>query len=153
VHRKRYQEQRNFAGWRSFLVAASLLAFPWENSSCATPSNAPAELSPIVIGVSNVQTGPASLLGQTLLQGSMAYFNLVNQKGGIRGRKVSIILKDDKYEPDLAVQNTNELIERNKVFFLFDYVGIPTLTRVLPLLRYYEKEGIVNVAPFTGADP
>ena len=101
MHRKRYQEQRNFAGWRSFLVAASLLAFPWENSSCATPSNAPAELSPIVIGVSNVQTGPASILGQTLLQGSTAYFNLVNQKGGIRGRKVSIILKDDKYEPDL----------------------------------------------------
>ena len=31
----------------------------------------------------------------------MAYFNLVNQKGGIRGRKVSIIRKDDKYEPDL----------------------------------------------------
>jgi branched-chain amino acid transport system substrate-binding protein len=153
VHRKRYQEQRNFAGWRSLLVAASLLAFPWENSCCATPSSAPAELSPIVIGVSNVQTGPASILGQTLLQGSTAYFNLVNQKGGIRGRKVSIILKDDKYEPDLAVQNTNELIERNKVFFLFDYVGTPTLTRVLPLLKYYEKEGIVNVAPFTGADP
>jgi branched-chain amino acid transport system substrate-binding protein len=134
-------------------VAASLLAFPWENFCCAAPSSAPAELSPILIGVSNVQTGPASILGQTLLLGSTAYFNLVNQNGGIRGRKISIILKDDKYEPDPAVQNTNELIERDKVFFLFDYVGTPTLTRVLPLLKYYEKEGIVNVAPFTGADP
>lgn len=106
-----------------------------------------------MIGVSNVQTGPASILGQNLLLGSTAYFNLVNQNGGIGGRKISIILKDDKYEPDPAVQNTNELIERDKVFFLFDYVGTPTLTRVLPLLKYYEKEGIVNVAPFTGADP
>lgn len=93
------------------------------------------------------------MLGQTLLLGSKAYFDLVNQHGGIRGRKITIILKDDKYEPDPALQNTNELIEQDKVFFLFDYVGTPTLTRVLPLLKYYEKEGIVNVAPFTGADP
>lgn len=110
-------------------------------------------MPPIVIGVSNVQSGPSSMLGQTLLLGSKAYFDLVNQHGGIRGRKIAIILKDDKYEPDPAVQNTNELIEQDKVFFLFDYVGTPTLTRVLPLLKYYEKEGIVNVAPFTGADP
>jgi branched-chain amino acid transport system substrate-binding protein len=106
-----------------------------------------------VIGVSNVQSGPSSLLGQSLLHGSTAYFNLVNQHGGIRGRKISILLRDDKYEPDPALQNTYELIEQDKVFFLFDYVGTPTLTRVLPLLKYYEKESIVNVAPLTGADP
>ena len=110
-------------------------------------------LPPIVIGVSNVQSGPSALLGQTLLLGSTAYFDLVNQRGGIHGRKITIILKDDKYEPDPAVQNTNELIERDKVFFLFDYVGTPTLTRVLPLLKYYEAQRIVNVAPLTGADP
>ncbi len=100
-----------------------------------------------------MQSGPSGILGQTLLFGSTAYFNLVNEHGGIRGRKISIILKDDKYEPDPAVQNTNELIERDKVLFLFDYIGTPTLTRVLPLLKYYEKEEVVNVAPFTGADP
>jgi branched-chain amino acid transport system substrate-binding protein len=113
----------------------------------------PVELPPIVIGVSNVQSGPSEFLGQKLLQGSMAYFNLVNASGGVHGRKISIILKDDRYEPNPAVENTNELIEKDKVFFLFDYVGTPTLTRVLPLLKYYEKENIVNVAPFTGADP
>ena len=123
------------------------------SSAPAARSSPAAELSPIVIGVSNVQSGPSSMLGQALLLGSKAYFDLVNQHGGIRGRKITIVLKDDKYEPDPAVQNTNELIEQDKVFFLFDYVGTPTLTRVLPLLKYYEKEGIVNVAPFTGADP
>lgn len=116
-------------------------------------SNVSVDLPPIVIGVSNVQSGPSEFLGQKLLQGSMAYFNMVNKSGGVHGRKISIILKDDKYEPDPAVQNTNELIDKDDVFFLFDYVGTPTLTRVLPLLRYYEKEEIVNVAPFTGADP
>ncbi len=108
---------------------------------------------PIIVGVSNVQSGPSKSLGQNLLRGSVAYFELSNERGGIYGRKISVLLKDDKYEPDPAVQNTNELIEKEKSFFLFDYVGTPTLTRILPLLKYYEKERIVNVAPFTGADP
>ena len=109
--------------------------------------------SQILIGVSNVQSGPSKSLGQNLLFGSSAYFAMVNERGGIHGRKIAILLKDDKYEPDPAVQNTNDLIEKDKVFFLFDYVGTETLTRVLPLLKYYEKEKIVNVAPFTGAEP
>jgi branched-chain amino acid transport system substrate-binding protein len=109
--------------------------------------------SPIVIGVSNVQSGPSSALGQKLLAGSRAYFDIVNGTGGIHGRQIEIVLKDDRYEPDPAVQNTNDLITKDNVFFLFDYVGTPTLTRVLPLLKYYEGQEIVNVAPFTGADP
>ncbi len=108
----------------------------------------------IVVGVSNVQSGPSGDLGHELVLGSQTYFDLINGRdGGINGRRISILLKDDKYEPDPAVKNTNELIERDKVFFLFDYVGTPTLTRTLPLLRYYQGENIVNVAPLTGADP
>jgi branched-chain amino acid transport system substrate-binding protein len=110
-------------------------------------------LPPILIGVSNVQSGPSRSLGQQLLQGSMSYFTIINDHGGIHGRKIALVLKDDKYEPDPAIQNTAELITKDKVFFLFDYVGTPTLTRVLPLLRYYEEQKVVNVAPFTGADP
>jgi len=112
-----------------------------------------AKLPPILIGVSNVQSGPSRSLGQQLVQGSMSYFTMINDQGGIHGRKITVILKDDKYEPDPAIQNTHELITKDKVFFLFDYVGTPTLTRVLPLLRYYEDQRVVNVAPFTGADP
>ena len=63
-----------------------------------------ADLPPIVIGVSNVQTGPSSPLGKKLQQGSLAYFDLVNESGGIHGRRISLLLKDDKYQPDPAVQ-------------------------------------------------
>jgi len=66
---------------------------------------------------------------------------------------IRTVVEDDRYEPDPAVRNTNDLITRQHVFFLFDYVGTPTLTHVLPLLKYYERERIVNVAPLTGADP
>ena len=108
----------------------------------------------IVVGVSNVQSGPSSDLGHELVLGSQTYFDLINSRdGGIHGRRISILLKDDKYEPDPAVKNTNEFIERDEVFFLFDYVGTPTLTRTLPLLRYYQSDNIVNVAPLTGAEP
>jgi branched-chain amino acid transport system substrate-binding protein len=116
--------------------------------------NEPGSLPPIVIGVSNVQSGPSSELGHELVLGSQTYFDLVNNRdGGIHGRRISILLKDDKYEPDPAVTNTNELVQNDKVFFLFDYIGTPTLTRTLPLLRYYQGDNIVNVAPLTGADP
>jgi branched-chain amino acid transport system substrate-binding protein len=110
-------------------------------------------LPPILIGVSNVQSGPAQSLGRELMQGSMSYFGMINEHGGVYGRKISVILKDDRYEPEPAVENTNELISKDEVLFLFDYVGTPTLTRVLPLLRYYEDRNVVDVAPFTGADP
>ena len=114
----------------------------------------PANMPAIVVGVSNVQSGPSSDLGHELVLGSQTYFDLINSRdGGINGRRISILLKDDKYEPDPAVKNTNEFIERDEVFFLFDYIGTPTLTRTLPLLRYYQSDNIVNVAPLTGADP
>jgi branched-chain amino acid transport system substrate-binding protein len=113
----------------------------------------PANSLPIVIGVSNVQSGPSNELGHKLVLGSQSYFHLVNSGGGIHGRSITILLKDDGYEPDPAVKNTYELIQDDKVFFLFDYVGTATLTRTLPLLRYYKTDNIVNVAPLTGADP
>jgi branched-chain amino acid transport system substrate-binding protein len=131
-------------------VWALSMAMDAAGSAIVPPTNA----APIVVGVSNVQSGPSSALGRELVLGSRSYFDLINNRdGGIHGRRISILLKDDKYEPDPAVKNTNELIEHDKVFFLFDYVGTPTLTRTLPLLRYYQSDNIVNVAPLTGADP
>ena len=140
---------------RGFFVAALLAATATlcsmgEGQAVATGA---ADLPAIVIGVSNVQSGPSAALGKSLLAGSQAYFDKVNQQGGVLGRRITLLVKDDGYEPGPAVENTDELIRRDKVFFLFDYVGTPTLTRVLPLLQYYASEHIVNVAPFTGADP
>lgn len=132
------------------ILSSALLAAP---VSSPVPEDHNAGSSEIVIGVSDAQSGPSGSLGQGFLRGSAVYFDMVKKKGGIYGRKIRILLKDDKYEPDPVVRNTNELIAKAKVFFLFGYVGTPTLTRVLPLLQYYEKENIVNVAPLTGADP
>src|SRR2546426_1432947 len=132
----------------SLFAVAIVCCTRLSSQTLAPASGDRASAAPIIVGVSNVQSGPSRSLGQNLLRGSAAYFELSNKQGGIYGRTISIVLKDDKYEPDPAVQNTSELIEKDKAFFLFDYVGTPTLTRVLPLLKYYEKEKIINVAPF-----
>lgn len=137
----------------AFLLAISLPAgrgFASGPAPGPTPAGGPA---PIVIGVSNAQSGPSRFLGQKLLRGARAYFDKVNATGGVHGRRISLVVKDDRYEPDPAVRNTHELIEHDEVLFLFGYVGTPTLVRVLPLLRYYEKKKIVVVGPFTGAEP
>ena len=135
-------------GWLA-AVAVSCVSALWAATDTGGKGAAQTgNLPPIVIGVSNVQSGPSSELGHELVLGSQSYFNLVNNSdGGIYGRRISILLKDDKYEPDPAVTNTNELVQYDKVFFLSDYIGTPTLTRTLPLLRYYQSDNIVNVAP------
>jgi ABC-type branched-subunit amino acid transport system substrate-binding protein len=78
----------------------------------------------MVIGVSNVQSGPSGALGQNLLAGSLAYFRFIKEHGGIHGREIRVVLHDDKYEPDSAVLNTRQLIEQDHVFF-FRLCGHP----------------------------
>ncbi len=103
----------------------------------------------IVIGMSNAQTGPASALGKKLKEGAAAYFSRVNDSGGIHGRKIKLVSYDDGYEPERAVAMTNKLINEDKVFTLFGYVGTPTSSAVLPLVS---KSGVPYIAPFTGAE-
>lgn len=133
-------------------MALGLMLFCHSASAETADLPAPSQ-SPIKIGVSCVLTGPSSALGSNLCAGARAWFDRVNAEGGIHGHAIQLIVKDDQYEPDPAVLNTQDLIEKEHVLFLFNYVGTPTLTRVLPLLSYYRDENVVNVAPFTGAAP
>ena len=107
----------------------------------------------IVVGMSAALTGPSSALGIELYRGSMAYLEHVNRTGGINGRKILIKAYDDSYDPVPAVENTITLIERDKVFLLFGYVGTPTVTRILPLLKRYSDRHVYLFFPYTGAQP
>jgi ABC-type branched-subunit amino acid transport system substrate-binding protein len=76
----------------------------------------------IVIGQSAAFSGPASQLGQDINLGARTYFQMINDRGGIHGRKIELLTRDDGYEPDRAAQNTREFVEKDKVFALFGYV-------------------------------
>ncbi len=107
----------------------------------------------IVLGVSAAFSGPSRGLGTELYRGAMSYFTHVNESGGVNGRRITLKLKDDGYQPGPCVQNTIELINDPSVFLLFGYVGTPTVTRILPILKKFRDEEVFLFFPFTGAEP
>lgn len=103
----------------------------------------------IKLGMSNALSGASAALGTGMKSGATAFFTKFNAGGGVEGRKINLVSYDDTYEPAKAVENTKKLIETDKVFALFGYVGTPTSTAVLPLAG---KNKVPYFAPFSGAE-
>ena len=103
----------------------------------------------ITLGMSNALTGPAAQLGIKLKWGSQVYFDKLSQSGGILGRQIKLISLDDGYEPVNTVTSNKTLIDKDKVFALFGYVGTPTFFAILPLIK---RSNIPYLMPFTGAE-
>lgn len=118
-----------------------------------TNQSLPTNKAPIVLGTSAAFKGTSRALGIELYRGAMAYFEQVNRQGGINGRPIVIRTYDDGYDPIPTIDNTIKLIEEDDVLLLFNYVGTPTVTRMLPLLNHYRDRQIQLFFPFTGAQP
>ena len=103
----------------------------------------------IVVGQSCALTGNAQALGAGMRAGIEAYFAKVNATGGVQGRQIRLVTKDDGYEPAQAITNVRELIEADKVFALIGEVGTPTSKAVVPVA---EEAGVPFFGPFTGAE-
>ena len=126
-------------------LSAATVVGPWFRGSVQEEE--------IVLGVSAAFSGPSRALGTELYRGSMAYFNQVNENGGVNGRRIVMKLYDDGYQPDPCVANTIRLIQDETVFLLFNYVGTPTVTRALPVLKKFRDSQVYLFFPFTGAEP
>lgn len=140
----------------SWLGASRALGQPADDFSAASAvkdAHQGISDSEITLGTSAAFSGPSRGLGIELYRGAQAYFTQVNQQGGVRGRKVALKLYDDGYQPVPSVQNTMRLLLEDHVFALFGYVGTPTVTRVLPILKKFQEENIYMFFPFTGAQP
>jgi ABC-type branched-subunit amino acid transport system substrate-binding protein len=110
-------------------------------------------LNDVRIGMSAAFRGTAAGLGAEFYRGAQAYYNDVNGKGGVHGRAITVVALDDGYEPIPCVKNTIRLLEKEPVFLLSNYVGTPTLTRALPVIKRYAHTDVVLVGNFTGAQP
>src|SRR5258708_32287388 len=102
----------------------------------------------ILLGQSVALTGAAAQLGIQMRNGMKAYFDHVNEHGGVHGRKIELITLDDGYEPARTVPNTKKLIEENKVFALIGYVGTPTSVPAIPV---FTAAKVPLFGPFTRA--
>jgi branched-chain amino acid transport system substrate-binding protein len=104
---------------------------------------------PIILGQSCALSGPAENLGLEMRAGLLAAFSKINDEGGVNGRDIVLISRDDGYEPDRAIRNTRNLIQEENVFMLIGEVGTPTSEAVVPLIEEWK---IPFFAPFTGAE-
>jgi branched-chain amino acid transport system substrate-binding protein len=106
--------------WLAFaLLAAAALALPAGGSSGGTPGVTSKE---VLIGGTVPLSGPASKFG-TVGPGANAYFKYVNARGGVYGRKIRYLYRDDGYDPSRTVDQTRELVQQDKVFAIFNSVG------------------------------
>jgi branched-chain amino acid transport system substrate-binding protein len=102
----------------------------------------------ILIGQFAAISGPAALLGQRMQLGMQAYFTAVNAQGGVNGRSIKLVTRDDGYEPEKAAAAVKALIREDKVFALAGSVGTPTGIAALPIVS---AEQVPLVGMFTGA--
>ncbi|GAB3500672.1 ABC transporter substrate-binding protein [Curvibacter fontanus] len=102
----------------------------------------------IMVGQFAAMSGPAAQLGQRLKVGIQAYFKAVNEQGGVNGRTLRLLTRDDGYEPDKAVVAVKGLIEQDQVFALVGSVGTPTGLAALPV---FTAAKVPIVGMFTGA--
>jgi ABC-type branched-subunit amino acid transport system substrate-binding protein len=125
------------------LVGSLVLALPSFAAENGVSSDA------IVLGQSVALTGPAAALGIEMRLGAKTYFDYINAQGGVYGRKIELRTLDDGYEPTRTTPNTKKLIEEEKVFALFGYVGTPTSSAALPI---FTAAKVPFFGPFTGAE-
>ncbi len=102
----------------------------------------------IKIGNTMPYSGPASaygIIGKT----EAAYFAMINQQGGINGRKINFISRDDGYSPPKTVEQVRQLVEQDQVLFLFSTLGTPTNTAIH---SYLNDNKVPQLFVASGAD-
>ncbi len=102
----------------------------------------------VVFGQSAAFSGRAQELGIGMQLGILAAFKEANDNGGVHGRKLELIPRDDAYEPEAAIANTTGLIDDEGVFALIGAVGTPTSRSAVPVA---ESKGVPYIGAFTGA--
>ncbi len=106
------------------------------SSSSGGGSSAPGVTSSsITFGTHQPLTGPAAPGYSEIAPASQAFFDYVNAHGGVFGRKLHLIIKDDAYNPANTVNVVHQLVLQNKVFGIFEGLGTPTHTKVVSFLN------------------
>jgi branched-chain amino acid transport system substrate-binding protein len=102
----------------------------------------------IKIGNTMPYSGPASAYG-TIGKAETAYFTMVNEQGGINGRKINFISRDDGYSPPKTVEVVRKLVEEDQVLLVFNPLGTPPNTAIR---GYLNDNKVPQLFVATGAD-
>jgi branched-chain amino acid transport system substrate-binding protein len=131
----------------SAAAAAALVVLTTQGALAQKKYDTGASDTEIKIGNVDAYSGPASaygIIGKT----EEAYFKMINDAGGINGRKINFISYDDGYSPPKTVEQTRKLIESDEVFLVFNGLGTPTQTAVQ---KYQNVKKVPQLFVATGA--
>ncbi|GGC80472.1 ABC transporter substrate-binding protein [Chelatococcus reniformis] len=134
--------------WRAAVAAGALLAV-----TSVAPAQAQKKYDPgasdteIKIGNMFPYSGPASGYG-TIGKVEQAFFQMINDQGGINGRRINFISYDDAYSPPKAVEQTRKLVESDEVLLIFNPLGTPSNTAIQ---KYLNAKKVPQLFVATGA--
>jgi branched-chain amino acid transport system substrate-binding protein len=129
-------------------AAAALLSLALVQPAAAQKKYAPGVTdSEIKIGQTMPYSGPASAYG-TIGKAENAYFNMINDKGGINGRKIVFLSLDDGYSPPRTVEQTRKLVEQENVLLDFNPLGTPPNSAIQ---KYLNDRKVPQLFVATGA--
>ena len=100
--------------------------------------------------IGNVQdlSGPMKELGAVIPNGSNMYFDYINDQGGVHGRSIKMLIEDHQYNPQKAVAATKKLVEKDRVFCLYQVIGTAPCEAIRPILA---ETGTPLIAPATNS--
>ena len=101
----------------------------------------------IKIGQTMPYSGPASAYA-TIGRAEAAYFQMVNEQGGVNGRKINMLSLDDGYSPPKTVEQIRRLVEQDQVLLIFQSLGTPSNTAIQ---KYLNAQKVPQLFAATGA--
>ncbi len=129
----------------AFVLGLLLGAAP---GRAADTNNAPGVTpTEIKIGQTMPYSGPASAYG-TIGRAETAYFQMINERGGVNGRKITLVSLDDAYSPPRTVEQTRRLVEEEGVLLIYSPLGTPTNTAIQ---KYLNEKKVPQLFAATGA--
>jgi branched-chain amino acid transport system substrate-binding protein len=133
---------------RTFLQSSAAAAAFAASASSARADNAPGVTdTEIKIGQTMPYSGPASAYG-VIGRAEAAYFKMINEQGGINGRKINFISLDDAYSPPKTVEQIRRLVEQEQVAFIFNSLGTPPN---IAIRQYLNDNKVPQLFVATGA--
>ena len=105
----------------------------------------------IVVGQIAPLSGVLATTGAQMVLGGKIYFDAVNDKGGIHGEKIRVLVADDGYKVDETVRLAKDMLAKKEVVALFGFAGTANITKLLED-KVLEQGGAALVAPYTGGE-
>jgi ABC-type branched-subunit amino acid transport system substrate-binding protein len=127
--------RRSFNATATGVACAALVAIVVAGCGSSSSSEPGVTSSSVTFGSHQPLTGPAAPGYSEIAPASQAFFNYLNAQGGINGRKINLIYKDDEYNPAKTVNVVHELVLQDNVFGIFEGLGTPTHTKVVSFLN------------------